>query len=378
MRQACRVAAIILALACPARALALSFNFTFIDDTNGTFASRGWLDPASLFQRNIRAAADLWGARIASNATIVVDIDTHSYVARAGGTNTLGRKLYTNAAGEDVWEFGPLTRIRTGTNLGETFYGYDILIGFDAVFVQNRYWFDPQPELRTAAVPANKGDFLSVVLHELGHGFGFTGYRDFSTGQIPGNTATQFDDRSYFGGNGNPIANDGTRNPMYFRGDNAASLYGGDLHLTHKPPGHPNYGQNFFHLSNCDGDGLEGTLMNGCVLPNGARLGITPFDLAVISDLGYPIVAPSADYNDNGSVDAADYVLWRRSLGQTGIHLPGDGNLNNQIDQDDYTFWRARFGQAAGHGSISTRAAPEPSSQLLLLLGLIGCRFRLR
>ena len=113
-------------------------------------------------------------------------------------------------------------------------------------------------------VPANKGDFMSVVLHELGHGFGFTGYRDFSTGQILGKTATQFDDRSVSRRRSEPIANDGSRNPMYFRGDYAAGLYGGDLHLTHKPPGHPNYSQNFFHLSTCDGDGLDGTLMNGC------------------------------------------------------------------------------------------------------------------
>ena len=52
---------------------------------------------------------------------------------RAGGTNTLGRYLYTNTAGKNVWEFGPLTRILTGSNPGETFHGYDILLGFDAV-----------------------------------------------------------------------------------------------------------------------------------------------------------------------------------------------------------------------------------------------------
>src|SRR5690349_15433383 len=199
MRWSSRSGAVVIALSAAAHTFALSFDFTYVDDANGTFASRGWLNPASLFQRNIRAAADLWAAHFDSDATIVIDIDPHSYAARAGGTNTLGRYLYTNAAGKFVWEFGPLTRILTGSNPGETFYGYDILLGFDAVFVENQYWFDPHPELRTDAVPANKGDFMSVVLHELGHGFGFTGYRDFSTGQILGNSATQFDDRSYFG-----------------------------------------------------------------------------------------------------------------------------------------------------------------------------------
>jgi hypothetical protein len=59
VRTARNFGALLLALACAEHALGLSFNFTYIDDASGTFASRGWLDPNSLFQRNIRAAADL-------------------------------------------------------------------------------------------------------------------------------------------------------------------------------------------------------------------------------------------------------------------------------------------------------------------------------
>src|SRR4051794_19038432 len=100
MRRARHIGAIILACGCAGDAIALSFNFAYVDDASGTFASRGWLDPSSLFQRDIRAAANLWGARFASDKTIVVRVDTHSYSARAGGTNTYGRYLYTNAAGK--------------------------------------------------------------------------------------------------------------------------------------------------------------------------------------------------------------------------------------------------------------------------------------
>src|SRR5689334_10397440 len=337
MRLIRHIAAAVLVCACTGHALALTFSFSYVDDASGTFASRGWLDSNSLFQQDIRAAANLWGARIDSNATIVVRVDTHSYAARAGGTNSSGRLLYTNSAGKNVWEPGALTRVLTGSNPGQTFYGYDILLGFDANFVESNYWFDPQPTLRNSAVPSNKGDFMSVVMHELGHGLGMTGYRDFATGQIPGSDETLFDDRSYFGGNGNAIAPDGSRNPMFLHGTYAASLYGGDLHLTNKPPGDLNYSQNYFHLSSCSGsgDGLGTTLMNGCVLPNGTRMDITPFDAAVFGDLGYPLVMPTGDYNGNHSVDAADYVTWRKSLGQIGQSGPGlkaDGNLNNQID----------------------------------------------
>ena len=278
-----------------------------------------------------------------------------------------------------MWEPGPLSRVLTGSNPGLV-WGYDILLGFDASFVENNYWFDPQPDLRSDPVPANKGDFMSVVMHEFGHGFGMTGYRDFSTGQIPGVDAMLFDDRSYFGGNGNPIGTDGSRNPMFFRGNYAASLYGSDLHLTNKPPGNPNYAQNYFHLSSCSSpaDGLGSTLMNGGVLPNGTRMEITPFDAAVFADLGYPLVTPSGDYNVNHVIDSADYVVWRKSLGQTGVGLKADGNLNNQIDANDFAFWRTRFGQAAGSGSSlespGSAMVPEPSvgPLIVVLFSLIG------
>src|SRR5215213_3605318 len=100
MRNAGYIGAIVLWGVCAGHALGLSFNFTYVDDANGTFASRGWLDPNSLFQRDILGAANLWAARFASDKTIVVRIDTHSYSARAGGTNSSGRLLYTNAAGK--------------------------------------------------------------------------------------------------------------------------------------------------------------------------------------------------------------------------------------------------------------------------------------
>src|SRR5688572_30863783 len=109
-------------LPCSAPA-ALSFDITYIDDANGTFAARGWLEPDSLLQQNIRAAAELWGSQFDSDATIKMHVDPTSFVARAGGTFSLGRHLYINAAGKNVWEAGPLTRILTGNNPGANLGG---------------------------------------------------------------------------------------------------------------------------------------------------------------------------------------------------------------------------------------------------------------
>jgi hypothetical protein len=76
------------------------------------------------------------------------------------------------------------------------------------------------------------------------------------------------------------------------------------------------------------------------------------------------------DYNDDGIVDAGDYVVWRASTGQTGSGLAADSNLDGQINSADYDFWMSRFGQTAGSGSSSGNlpAVPEPAGILLLCL----------
>jgi hypothetical protein len=54
---------------------------------------------------------------------------------------------------------------------------------------------------------------------------------------------------------------------------------------------------------------------------------------------------PPGDYNRNHSVDAADYVVWRKTVGNTVAQFTGaDGNGNLQIDSMDYLVWRSQFG----------------------------------
>ena len=54
------------------------------------------------------------------------------------------------------------------------------------------------------------------------------------------------------------------------------------------------------------------------------------------------------DYNGNGMVDAADYVVWRDTHGQSVADGAGaDGNGNGLVDDGDYSVWRANFGNSA-------------------------------
>ncbi len=78
------------------------------------------------------------------------------------------------------------------------------------------------------------------------------------------------------------------------------------------------------------------------------------------------------DYNQNGSVDAADYIIWRRTLGQSGIGLAADGNGNKQIDNGDYNIWRSHFGQSVASEFLAHTAVPEPANFILLTLAATG------
>jgi autotransporter-associated beta strand protein len=75
------------------------------------------------------------------------------------------------------------------------------------------------------------------------------------------------------------------------------------------------------------------------------------------------------DYNDDGIVDTADYIDWRKNEGSV-VDMPNDGTPGpNLIDQSHYDLWAANYGNS-GSGSGGGAAVPEPASLVLVLLGI--------
>jgi GH35 family endo-1,4-beta-xylanase len=98
-----------------------------------------------------------------------------------------------------------------------------------------------------------------------------------------------------------------------------------------------------------------------------------PFSL-IKGTTSYSLTISVGDYNNDGKVDAADYTVWRDTLGST-TDLRADGNNDGMIDAPDYDAWVARYGNvyASGAGADGLGAAvPEPSSISLPLAGLFA------
>jgi hypothetical protein len=93
----------------------------------------------------------------------------------------------------------------------------------------------------------------------------------------------------------------------------------------------------------------------------------TALDAAGIGDAMNGNVSPPGpaglvgDYNNNGHVDAADYVLWRDGGPLQNDPTPG-------VEPADYSFWRAHFGNSAASTSLAATSVPEPATLVLLLL----------
>jgi hypothetical protein len=81
-------------------------------------------------------------------------------------------------------------------------------------------------------------------------------------------------------------------------------------------------------------------------------------------------IAPG-DYNEDGTVNAADSIIWRKALGQSNMSPSGflaDGDGDGQVDEDDYNLWRTNYGETTARGSFGSAGVPEPATWLMLVV----------
>jgi hypothetical protein len=154
---------------------------------------------------------------------------------------------------------------------------------------------------------------------------------------------------------------------------------------------------NFFHLraqealaDHTDGTPIENLYwqilwaFQGGDMPESTEIQIVIDNVRLCDTLDcVPSPTVEGDFNEDGSVDAADYVVWRAGLGTTHT-------------QEDYDVWRANFGTAtpasgAGNsaalhsGQLAAAAVPEPAAIALtataaacMAIGLRRSRVKMR
>jgi hypothetical protein len=105
---------------------------------------------------------------------------------------------------------------------------------------------------------------------------------------------------------------------------------------------------------------------------NYPNLGLSEWEIDSLDANKAAFFVVPGDYNQNGTVDAADYVLYRNNLG-SGTSLPNDDTPG--VGPDDYVRWRANFGKTAGSGAalglFSKVSVPEPPTVVMFMLAMM-------
>ncbi|MGL4515048.1 MAG: hypothetical protein ACRCT8_18335 [Lacipirellulaceae bacterium] len=314
----------------------VTFNVT-LDDPGGLFAGY-----ESRITSHTLAAGARWAEFLVGDASIEVVVEADPTIDRATGASVT-TSFVANEGGFNLFEQAMAAEVRSGVDPNDA--APDVRIELNpGSYMRQELWFDPDPTARSAFVPVENTDAMSVFLHEIGHALAYNGWLDSTTGQVPSDFRSPWDAGvSASGGQ------------LYFGGPAVVAHYGGPAPVT---LGNATHWGNFAPLA---GEDLVPELMNGVVFYRGSRYDVSELDLALLSDTRVSVVdRTSADYNADGAVTAGDYTAWSRDYNRA-VLSPADGNADGVVNAADYTAWRDALG-----GGPST-SVPEPCGVLLAI-----------
>jgi hypothetical protein len=112
--------------------------------------------------------------------------------------------------------------------------------------------------------------------------------------------------------------------------------------------------------------GAGSVSVGGWVAQNGVSIRVPTIPGTTTASVS-PIVG---DFNADRFVNAADYTIWRDSVGREGIGLDADANRDGVVNQDDYSLWAGAYNpNVASAASLKqgAAAAPEPATVVMAL-----------
>lgn len=236
-----------------------SYTITIADPNNQ------FLGLQTKLYNQVKGAIEQWRSALVTKGTVrILVVPTNDSQATLQGMSVANRFI-GYSSGIPVYEEGSAYVIRTGKNIDPT--KPDMRIEINPAYLVNETWFDPQPLSRTAVVPYNKVDLVSLLVHEMGHAFGFNGFIDQTSGRTNPNYLSVFD----------TFIRQDSSGQVTFNGSNAMAIYGGPVPLT---PG------NYYHYGTNQTPALFYQLMNGIVFYYGTRYWIRDLDLGFMKDMG--------------------------------------------------------------------------------------------
>lgn len=284
----------------------MTFSVTF-DDPESVYAA----DYAAL-EQGVLAAGAAWSQYLDADVSLEVEIAFSSSVPTANGGSSTYVYLRTES-GINIFQDGAASEIMTGNDANGS--QPDIVITLGTGFLADTLWIDPTPFDDLEAVPFDRVDAVTVLTHELGHGLGLNGYSSGTNGSLPGDYQSTFDQFVSF-----------TDGNIYFDGPTAVAVYGGPVPLT--------FGNNF-HVGNefpRPGSDLLEDVMNGVQSLRGRRLLPSTVDLAILKDLGLPLLV---DVTENLApvIEDQDFTVYERSPVNTvvGTVAATDPNFRQRL-----------------------------------------------
>jgi hypothetical protein len=247
----------------PAHA-SLSFTLDVVDPSGAAASFKEQI------HSHVAAALFHWGRHIDATATISVQLNVTEQVPRAAGASAASAWVGFDGM-HHVYDQGLSAKLRTGVDVNGS--AADVLLYFNPSYLSTELWFDSDPFARSAPVAAGRTDAVSIFIHEFGHALGYNGWGDVTTGALPSYYASTWDKLTHWDGQ-----------TLWFTGAHAMQVYAGAVPLT---------AGNQFHVGNLHGAGsdLLSDIMNGVDMERGMRYHISPLNVAMLSDLGLPMVA---------------------------------------------------------------------------------------
>ena len=229
-------------------------------------------------ETSIHAAFEWLDQYVVLNGIIDVQVNIdETSTGRFSGTGPTHNHL-GSINGFDTWENDSISESRTGIDANPATPEYIINIDPQSNFLQ-KLWWDPTPLTHSPGeIPNNKSDAFSIVMHEILHGMGISGWLNWDTGEHIDNNQSIWDSL---------ITIDNGR--AYFTGANTIALLGEPVEVR------LGGSQGAYHLGAAQTQQpfLQSSIMNSYYFVDGERYLPTSLEFAILKDLGWTLTSPA-------------------------------------------------------------------------------------